>query len=312
MTIVVCGLFEPLSTAASGSAAMLFGLGVDGTLLLDVAYLTGRRRGQDAEGAVAGLASPAVSLTIGFTTTAATFLGLALLDFPALAGLGRIVGIGILLCGVFTLAMVPALAPPHPTPNQLRRLEARWLPALVSRRRRLIVAAAGLMTVVCAIAAPALRLVPTLDRLKTDTPGEEADARLAQRFGLPADTMIVLATGPDLDALVDAHSRLEGALQDAPAVPVSAVSALLPPRARRRRSRRSRPTRAPRWAHCRTGLRRRPTPPASGRARSTRSPPACPCCSTRRSASRSTATMRTAWRIFWANSCSGAVTSTPR
>ena len=232
VTIVVCGLFEPLSTAASGSAAMLFGLGVDGTLLLYIAYLTGRRRGQDAEGAVAGLAPPAVSLTIGFTTTAATFLGLALLDFPALAGLGRIVGIGILLCGVFTLAMVPALAPPHPTPNQLRRLEARWLPALVSRRRRLIVAAAGLMTVVCAIAAPALRLVPTLDRLKTDTPGEEADARLAQRFGLPADTMIVLATGPDLDPLVDAHSRLEGALQDAPAVPVSAVSALLPPRAR--------------------------------------------------------------------------------
>ena len=232
VTVALCGAFQPLSTAASGSAAMLFGLGVDGTLLLYVAYLAGRRRGEDAEAAVAGLGAPAVSLTIGFVTTAATFLALMVPDFPALAGVGRIVGIGILLCGVFTLAMVPALVPRHPAPGQLRRLETPWLPALVSRRQRLIVVAAGALTVVCAIAAPSLRIVPTLDRLKTHTAGEAVDARLTERFGLPSDTLIVLATGPKLEALLDVQGRLEGALQEAPGVPISAASTLLPSRAR--------------------------------------------------------------------------------
>lgn len=231
VTIAGYGMFHRLSTAATGSSAMLFGLGVDGTLLLYVGYLAGRRRGLDAEGAVAGLGGPAVSLTIGFTTTAATFLGLVPLDFPALAELGRLIGLGILLCGVFTMLVVPALVPSRPGPSQLRRLDTPWLPVLVLRRRRAILAGAAVATIILAATAPGLRLVPTLDRLKTTTPGESVEADLAQRFGIPSDTVLVLATGPDLDALLRSQARLDAALRAAPAVPVSSPATFLPPEA---------------------------------------------------------------------------------
>jgi predicted RND superfamily exporter protein len=225
--VAICGSVWPLSTAATGSAAMLFGLGVDGTLLLFVGYLAGRRRGLDAPAAVAGLATAAVSMTIGFATTAATFLGLAPVDFPALSELGRIVGLGIVLCGAFTLLLIPVLVP-----RQLRgsppRLEMPWLFPFVARRRGPILAVAGVLSVALGIAAMGLRVVPSIDRLQVDTEESGREAAMARRFGLPTDPILVLATGSDLDALLETSRRLDAALRTAPAVPVSSPAGFLP------------------------------------------------------------------------------------
>ena len=41
-------------------------------------------------------------------TTAATFLGLVVVDFPSLEQLGLLIGLSMIVCGVLTLVMVPA------------------------------------------------------------------------------------------------------------------------------------------------------------------------------------------------------------
>ena len=232
VTIAVYGWIRPLSTAATGSAAMLFGLGVDGTLLLYIAYLAARRRGLEARPAVLGLSAVAVSVTVGFTTTASTFLGLIPIDFPALAQLGEVVGLGILLCGLLTLTLLPGLAPRRLAPSQLARLETPWLARLVTERRRWILATAGMVTLLLGVAAPRLEVVPTVNRLEARTAGSNAEDVITRRFNLPEETVLVLGEGTDLHALLEANRRLELALARSPSVPVSAPTALLPPRSR--------------------------------------------------------------------------------
>ena len=98
-----------LSSAATGASAMLFGLGVDGVVLLYVAYL----RAADATPPIrpAALTGASTSMLLGMWTTAATFYGLTFVDFPSLQQLGRLIGHSMLICGLLTLVMVPALLP---------------------------------------------------------------------------------------------------------------------------------------------------------------------------------------------------------
>ena len=101
-----------LSAAATASAAMLFGLGVDGVVLLYVALYARARQGP-ASRTARSMAStgPSYSMLLGMWTTAATFYGLVFVDFPSLEQLGRLIGHSMVLCGVLTLVLVPAPLP---------------------------------------------------------------------------------------------------------------------------------------------------------------------------------------------------------
>ena len=90
-----------LSAAATGSSAMLFGLGDDGLVLLFVAYREALARGLQPRDAVATLGGTGVSILLGAVTTTATFIGLWFMSFPSLQQLGLIVGVGILLTALF-------------------------------------------------------------------------------------------------------------------------------------------------------------------------------------------------------------------
>ena len=100
-----------LSAAATGSAAMLFGLGVDGVVLLYVSHRLALARGLDPREAVQAIAEPSKSMLLGMWTTAATFYGLMFVDFPSLQELGRLVGHSMVVCGLATLFLVPATLP---------------------------------------------------------------------------------------------------------------------------------------------------------------------------------------------------------
>ncbi len=78
-----------LSTAATASSAMLFGLGVDGVVLLYVGYTLAVRAGAEPAAAIDGLGGPASSMLLGMWTTAATFYGLTFVDFPEPRATGR-------------------------------------------------------------------------------------------------------------------------------------------------------------------------------------------------------------------------------
>lgn len=220
-----------LSAAATASAAMLFGLGVDGVVLLYVAHALALRAQGDGY-AVERLAGPASSMLLGMWTTAATFYGLAVVDFPSLEQLGLLIGHAMVLCGLFTLVLVPALLPRKASRRAGRRLTLPRLAAWVARRRTAIRVAAAVATVVLGICALGLRVNPTLERLRSVTPGARLLEQIGGRFGLPAEVYTIVQRGDDLEALLAADGQIASTIaRDLPPVRVQPASSLLPPQA---------------------------------------------------------------------------------
>ncbi len=230
VTVALVGSWQPLSTAAAGSAAMLFGLGVDGTLILYIIYLQERRAGRSPATAVANLGPVAASVALGFTTTAATFLGLIPVDLPALVTLGTIVGIGVLVCCAAAVVIVPALAPRGAGSAAIPGLRAAWLARFVARRRTGILVAAGAASIVLLPAARHLRLGLSVQALEPRIPAVETEKEIVQRFHLPDDALLALATAPALDAALDVQQEFLDALtSDGTAADIVSPAMLLPP-----------------------------------------------------------------------------------
>ena len=201
-----------LSAAATASAAMLFGLGVDGVVLLYVAYTHALDQGVDPDAAIDGLAGSSYSMLLGMWTTAATFYGLVFVDFPSLEQLGRLIGHSMVLCGLLTLVLVPATLPRTRGRRRLRSLTMPGLAGWVRRYRRPVLVGAALTTIALGAAATRLRINPTLDRLKSATPAAVLQEQLAPMFGLPGEVYVILDEGPDLQALLASNERLTGAV----------------------------------------------------------------------------------------------------
>ena len=207
LAAAVIGFSHPnLSGAAAGASALLFGLGIDGLVLLYARYLEERPTSGSAGEAVGRLGGSASSMLLGMFTSAATFLALTLVEFPSLRELGRIIGLGMIFGGIATFVLVPALLPAAVKPRRPLRLP--WLPAFVERRRRAILWAAGIATVVLGAATPWLRLDLSLDRLRPHTAQLAIEREIVSRFGLPEDLVVILSEGRDLEALLRTNQRL--------------------------------------------------------------------------------------------------------
>jgi uncharacterized protein len=227
-----------LSAAATGASAMLFGLGIDGVVLLYVAYRLAIGSGLSAEAAIDRLVEPSASMLLGMWTTAATFLGLAVVDFPSLEQLGLLVGWSMVACGVLTLALVPALLSTRAPSRSMAPLTAPRLAAWVARHRRVIRIVAVVTTVALALAAFGLRVNPTLDRLRSTTPGAVFEEEVSRRFGLPRDAHVVLDEGADFERLLVRNERLVSDLaRSTPGMIVQAPTSLLPSAAEQARRR---------------------------------------------------------------------------
>ena len=214
-----------LSTAGTGAGAMLFGLGIDGVVLLYVAYLTPAGSADTAS----RISGPATSMLLGMWTTAATFYGLMFVDFPSLQQLGMLVGHSMVICGILTLLLVPALLPRQAPRERRRTLGLPRLAGWISARRRLILVTAAVLTAVLGLAARGLRIDASLERLRSDTEAARLEERVGSAFGLPTTVYVVLDDGVDLDALLETNERLTTRLAaDLPDLRVQAASWFLP------------------------------------------------------------------------------------
>jgi predicted exporter len=230
LTLGVNGLSGPLSPATSGASAMLFGLGIDGVVLIYLRYIEERQRGFSEPEAIARTSGTAMSILLAYGTTVATFLALILVDFPSLEDLGRLVGFGMLVCCALVLTLLPALIAVTSPKLGGRVVVTTWLGRLVERRARAILVIAGIATVVLGAAGTRLHLDASLDRLKIRTEGALLEDRLADRFLLPRDVIIALGDGPALEPLLESAARLARAVEhDLPSVGVSSPDAWLPP-----------------------------------------------------------------------------------
>ena len=136
-------------------------------------------------------------MLLGMWTTAATFLGLVVVDFPSLEQLGLLIGLSMIVCGLLTLVVVPASLSSRSPAKPGRALRLPGLAAFVQSQRRAILAAAIVVTIVSAYFATTLRVNPTLDRLRSVTAGATFMEDVSRNFALPEDVLVVLARGSE-------------------------------------------------------------------------------------------------------------------
>jgi predicted exporter len=240
--VVVLGLMglagTTLSAAATGAAAMLFGLGVDGVVLVYVAHRLALADGMSADASIEQLGSPSASMLLGMFTTAATFYGLVFVDFPSLQQLGLIIGHSMVACGVLTLVLVPALLPKRRPSGPIRTLTWPGLAAWVTRRWRPILVVSTLVTVALGAAAFRLRVNTSLERMRSTTPGAIYEETVQRLFGLPTDVYVLVQQGTALEPLLVDNETLVGRIRaDLPSLAIDAPSALLASDAAQQRAR---------------------------------------------------------------------------
>ena len=232
LAMVLVGLAQgDLLAAASGGAAMVFGLGDDGLMLLYVRFLEERARGANLEVATRRLSQTVSSVLLGFITTVATFGALMLIDFPSLEELGRLVALGMLLAAVLTVFFVPAFLSFHrSTAGRERSLRLPLLTELVERRSTAILWTAGALTAASLLVLPRLEVVASLEKIQPHTAGSAIEEELEERFELERNVMLVLARGPEIDLVLEKHRTLERELMArGETVSFSSPLAFLPP-----------------------------------------------------------------------------------
>jgi predicted exporter len=147
-------------------------------------------------------------MLLGMFTTAATFYGLVFVDFPSLQELGRLIGHSMVICGVLTLLLVPALLPRRAPRRANRALLMPGLAAWITKYRRGIIAAGVALTLGLGVAATRLRINPTLERLRSVTNAARLEEQIGSAFGLPRDVYIALASGAELEPLLQINEAL--------------------------------------------------------------------------------------------------------
>jgi len=224
-----------LSAAAAGASAMLFGLGIDGVVLLYVAHRHAQSRATTAVDAVRSLEAPAASMLLGMWTTAATFLGLVVVDFPSLEQLGLLIGISMLVCGAMTLFLVPASLPgtgagqANLGASSVRQLMMPAFAAGVQQHRRVVLGLAMVTSLIAGVTVTRLKFDPTLEGLRATTEGAAVLERISRDFALPQDVAVIMRSGAQLSQLLEADERLVARLrQGPPSITVQSAASLIP------------------------------------------------------------------------------------
>ena len=231
LAMVLVGLAKgDLLAAASGGAAMVFGLGDDGLMLLYVRFLEERARGASPEVATRRLSQTVSSVFLAYITTVATFAALMFIDFPSLEELGRLVALGMLLSAALTLFFVPAFLSFHRSTDLERSPRLAQLTELVERRSTAILWTAGALTMASLLVLPRLEVIASLEKIQPTTAGSTIEDELEERFQFEKNVMLVLARGSELDVVLEKHRTLERELiVRGETVSFSSPLAFLPP-----------------------------------------------------------------------------------
>jgi len=231
LAMVLVGLARgDLLAAASGGAAMVFGLGDDGLMLLYVRFLEERARGANLEVATRRLSQTVSSVFLAYITTVATFAALMFIDFPSLEELGRLVALGMLLSAGLTLFFVPAFLSFHRSTGSHRSPRLPRLTELVERRSTAILWTAGALTMASLLVLPRLEVITSLEKIQPHTAGSAIEDELEERFEFERNVMLVLAQGRELDSVLEKHRTLERELMErGEKVSISGPLAFLPP-----------------------------------------------------------------------------------
>ncbi|MFN7961029.1 MAG: MMPL family transporter [Thermoanaerobaculia bacterium] len=207
-------VFGTVSSATSGTAALLTGLGIDFAVVIYGRFVEERRLGASFDAALAtamGSAGPAV--VAGAFTTVATFYAFTFTDFKGLRQMGLLTGTGILFCLAGVLVLLPALLAWSEDRHLRRESEARIymhsfgadrLARWSYRHPWAVLVPALVGTLVMAFLATRLTFQDSWKSMRAaGGEGPEVEREVAEHFKSDFDFMMLILRGREVEPLLD-------------------------------------------------------------------------------------------------------------
>ncbi len=236
-------VFGKLSSATSGTAALLAGLGIDFVIVAYGRFVEERNRGRSFEQALDVVMTYCMrGIVVGALTTAASFYAFTFTDFTGLRQMGILTGTGILFCLAAVLVLLPAMlgwSEAHHSKRLTRPklyLHSFGVDHLVRfcfRHPRSVLAAGAVVTVVAGVLALNLRFQDSWRQMRpAGNPGVEVEEEVQEHFKSEFDYMMLLLSGPDLDELLErtelATEKAERLVDSGVLTGVSSLTTLVP------------------------------------------------------------------------------------
>lgn len=233
-----------LSSATSGVAALLVGLGIDFVIVSYGRYIEERQKGAGLEDALrAMMGSNGRAVLVGAVTTTVTFWAFTFTKFTGLREMGLLTGTGILFCVGSVFLLLPAMlawSEDHHTRRQkqptlfLHSFGSEGLMRAALHHPRPTLLAALVVTLV------SLSLLVDIEfdeSMKTMRPkgnrGIAVAEEVGQKFGSGFDSMSVILTGDSPEEIIElsgeAAKRAQRLVQTGTLYGYSGVTSLIPP-----------------------------------------------------------------------------------
>ena len=245
LTFGFAGLtFGVVSSATSGTAALLIGLGIDFVIVSYGRYVEERRKGAELESALATMmGSSGRAVVIGAITTGATFFAFTFTDFRGMRQLGILTGTGILFFMLAVLLLLPAMLAWREDRHERRDSRPRHflhsfgtesLMRFCLSRPGLILAIGGLVTLLAGAAISRLSFEDSWRSMRpAGSEGVEVERLVARHFNSDFDHMMLVASAPTADEALDAAGRVAAearSLVDSDVIlGVSSAASIVPP-----------------------------------------------------------------------------------
>lgn len=234
-------IFGSLNMVSSVVTAMLMGLGIDYIIHVFTRCEDEVRGGADIDAAlVTTLTKTAPGIVVGALTTSAAFFCIMTTSFKGLHNLGIIAGIGVLACLAATLLVMTSvmLLMERGRKGRLFSPKARAFgmsgaARLIHARPGAIIAVGAALVAVAAAGLGGLKFDNSPESLGLrDSEAAVAEKAVAESFGRRRNPLVIIASAPDRQLLMERYSRLDetvgkwqslGVIESA-----SSVSVLLP------------------------------------------------------------------------------------
>ncbi len=204
-----------LSSATSGTAALLIGLGIDFVIVSYGRYVEERRRGAEMEPALGVMATTSGrAVVVGAVTTAATFYAFLVTDFTGLRQMGFLTGTGILFCMLAVLVLLPALISWGEHRHRRRETQPNLylhsfgtgpLMRFATRRPRTTLAVGAVLTLLAIWGALGLQFEESMKSMRPEkgNRGITVGQEVAEHFDSGFDAMMLMVRGKTLDQVFD-------------------------------------------------------------------------------------------------------------
>jgi uncharacterized protein len=209
LTLAVAYLFlRHLNSATTGFWAMLMGLGTDFTIVMYARYVEERQAGRSLGEALSlMMGTTAFGVFTGAITSAGTFFAMCVTEYKGLWDFGFLVGMGILLCLVAILFLLPAMIAWNEGRRRKRDVTEKLylhsfgiqrLMTWSTRHPWAVIVGSAVVTVFASFLALRVEFSDSVQDLRSPSNrGIQVQEEIAKKFGASFNPMMVICRGKD-------------------------------------------------------------------------------------------------------------------